>query len=559
MNQQIKRKYTPWSMALLSLTAAVMLVISGCGSQSGSTTDPNAGGQKQTTNSAASQPSEDNKTITVAVASDVGIDQLDAGGYKGSMNVHAMIYDGLVKYGQKGEILPALAETWDISPDGKAYTFHLRKNVKFSDGTEMNAAAVKFSFERWIKDPVNSLNIATAMKSLDVVDDHTITMTFTKAYYPFLTELSFARPVRIISPTAVEPAGDLNGKFVKAIGTGAWMPESYKTDQEAVLVRNPYYWGEKPKLDKIILKIIPDPQSIVLALQNGNVDLAGGQLGKIPVESLPVLQSDSSLIVEKAPGTNSHFLAFNYKQPLLQDVRVRQAINLAINKKSIVQDLMGGIGSEATGLFPQTVPYVMESNSTWYGFDPDQAKKLLVEAGYSDGNGDGIVEKAGAPLSLNFVLQEAEFPEWKSIGELIQSELKNIGIEVKLQVLETNAYYDALWKTRAYDLIIYRTYDDAYNPHAFLLSLFHKTDDTPAVVWSDAELESLTDTAVGTTDLKERKSAYDAIFHKLYQQAMFAAVYFPDDIFVFNHRVKNFKLGYTTFSPVLWNLLDVED
>ncbi|ASA26305.1 nickel ABC transporter substrate-binding protein [Paenibacillus donghaensis] len=473
------------------------------------------------------------------------------------MNVHAMIYDGLVEYGEKGELMPALAESWDISADGKTYTFHLQQGVKFSDGTDFNAAAVKFSFERWIKDPANSINVATAMQSLDVVDEHTITMTFNKAYYPFLTELSFARPVRMISPSAVEPAGDVTGKFIKAIGTGAWMAESYKTDQEAVLVRNPYYWGEQPKLSKIILKVIPDPQSRVLALQSGNVDIAGGQFGKIPVESVPVIVSDSSLNLEKASGTNSIFMIFNYNTPALQDLNVRKAINLAINKKSIVQDLMNGIGSEAKGLFPLTVPYVTDTNNTWYGFEPEEAKQLLADAGYSDSNGDGIVEKNGAPLELDFVLQQAEFPEWKSISELLQSELKEIGIQVNLQVLEPNAYYDALWTTKAYDMIMYRTYDDAYNPHSFLQSLFHKTAEAPAVVWSDASLESLIDTAVGTTDLQERQTSYDSIFAKLYQQAMFAAIYFPDDIMAVNTRVTGFKPGYTTFTPIFWNQLDI--
>lgn len=171
------------------------------------------------------------------------------------------------------------------------------------------------------------------MQSLVVVDKHTITMTFNKAYYPFLTELSFARPVRIISPTAVEPAGDITGTFVKAIGTGPWMAESYKADQEAVLVRNPNYWGEMPKLNKIIMKVIPDPQSRVLALQSGDVDIAGGQMGKIPVESVPVIEADSSLSLQKAPGTSSHFMIFNYNTSALQDLNVRKAINLAMNKK----------------------------------------------------------------------------------------------------------------------------------------------------------------------------------------------------------------------------------
>ncbi|WP_405113148.1 nickel ABC transporter substrate-binding protein [Paenibacillus sp. FSL K6-1217] len=497
------------------------------------------------------------QTITVAISADAGIDQLDAGVYEGSMNVHAMIYDGLVEYGEKGEIMPSLAESWDISEDGKGYTFHLRQGVKFSDGTEFNADAVKFSFERWIKDPANSLNVATAMESIVVVDEHTLTMTFNKAYYPFLTELSFARPVRIISPSAVEPAGDINGTFIKAVGTGAWMAESYKTDQEAVLVRNPNYWGEMPKLSKIIMKVIPDPQSRVLALQSGDVDIAGGQMGKIPIESIPVIEADTSLRLQIAPGTNSHFMIFNYNSPVLQDLNIRKAINLAINKKSIVNDLMDGIGHEAKGLFPLTVPYVTESNHTWYGFDPQEAKQLLEAAGYKDSDGDGIAEKDGIPLELHFVLQQAEYPEWKSISELIQSDLKEIGISVELQVLEPNAYYDALWTSKAYDLILYRTYDDAYNPHAFLLSLFHHTPEAPAVVWSDAELESLIDTAVGTTEIQKRQSTYDSIFSRMYQEAMFAAIYFPDDLLAVNQRVTGFKPGHTTFSPVYWNQLDI--
>ncbi|WP_280775751.1 nickel ABC transporter substrate-binding protein [Paenibacillus sp. PastF-4] len=533
----------------------IVVLISGCSNSNNSNSTARA---NNTANNEAAQGSEaQDKTVTVAISSDAGIDRLDAGAYDGSMNVHAMIYEGLVEYGEKGEILPSLAESWDISEDGKVYTFHLRHDVKFSDGTEFNADAVKFSFERWIKDPANSLNVATAMQSLVVVDEHTITMTFNKAYYPFLTELSFARPVRIISPSAVEPAGDITGKFIKAIGTGAWMAESYKTDQEAILVRNPNYWGEMPKLSKIILKVIPDPQSRVLALQAGDIDIAGGQMGKIPVESVPVIEADSSLTLQKAQGTNSHFMIFNYKTPALQDLNVRKAINLAINKKSIVEDLMDGIGSEAQGLFPLTVPYVTESNNTWYGFNPLEAKQLLAAAGYTDSDGDGIVQKDGAQLELNFVLQQAEYPEWKSISELVQSELKEIGIRVNLQVLEPNAYYDALWTSKAYDLIMYRTYDDAYNPHAFLLSLFHKTADASAVVWSDPGLESLIDTAVGTTDIQERQTAYDSIFSKLYQEAMFAAIYFPDDILAVNNRVTGFKPGYSTFMPVFWNLLDI--
>ncbi|MEJ8303271.1 nickel ABC transporter substrate-binding protein [Saccharibacillus sacchari] len=545
------QKSTFWKKAITAATLLSVLLAGCSGAGSSSPGDPTANTDTDKVQPAAQQE------ITVAVSGDVGLDRLDAGAYDGSMNVHAMIYDGLVQYGEKGQIEPALAESWEISEDGKTYTFHLRQGVKFSDGSDFNAEAVKFSFERWIHDPSNSLTVATAMQSLEIVDDHTVQMTFDRAYYPLLTELTFARPVRIISPNAVEPAGDSQGTFVKPIGTGAWMADSYKTDQEAVLVRNPNYWGDAPKLSKITLKVIPDPQSRVLALQSGEVDLAGGQMSRLPLESLPVIENEASLERLRSPGTSSHFLVYNGSNPDLQDVNVRKAINLAIDKSSIVNDLMGGIGSEAKGLFPSTVPYVTESNSKGYGYDPEAARSRLAESGYTDTDGDGLVEKNGTPLKLSLVLQQVDFPEWKPMAELIQAELQNVGISVELQVLEPNAYYDALWTTKAYDMIVYRTYDDAYNPHSFLSSLFHRTGDTAAVAWSDAELEQLIDTALASTEEKKRQGTYDQIFARMDGQAMFASLYYPDDLFVFNKRLRGVEAGYTTFEPILWNRLEV--
>lgn len=546
-------KSTFWKKGMAALTLLSVL-LAGCSGTGDSTPSrPTASSGTEQVQPAAQQE------ITVAVSGDVGLDRMDAGAYDGSMNVHAMIYDGLVQYGEKGQIEPALAESWEIAEDGKTYTFHLRQGVKFSDGSNFNADAVKFSFERWIHDPSNSLTVATAIQSLDVVDDYTLQMTFDRAYYPLLTELTFARPVRIISPNAVEPAGDVKGKFVKPIGTGAWMADSYKVDQEAVLVRNPNYWGDAPKLSKITLKVIPDPQSRVLALQSGEVDLAGGQMSRLPLESLPVIEGDDTLELLRSPGTSSHFLVYNGSNANLQELNVRKAINLAIDKASIVNDLMGGIGSEAKGLFPSTVPYVTESNSKGYDHDPEAAKALLAESGYVDSDGDGIVEKNGAPLKLNLVLQQVDFPEWKPMTELIQAELQSVGIAAELRVLEPNAYYDALWTTKAYDMIVYRTYDDAYNPHSFLSSLFHRTSDAPAVAWSDDVLEKEIDIALASTDETKRQAAYDTIFTRMDEQAMFASLYNPDDLFVFNKKLRNAEAGYATFEPIRWNMLEVAE
>jgi len=521
----------------------IIIVLTGCNAEKDSSAEGGPG-----------------KQVVIAVASDPALDQLDAGAYKGSIEVHPMVYDSLVEYGEKGEIVPSLAKSWDISDDGKAYTFHLRTDVVFSDGTSFNAAAVKFSFERWYRDPANaSLNVAKGLQDIQVIDEATVRFTFKAAFYPLLTELTFARPVRIISPSSVEPAGDPSGRFTKPIGTGAWVVDSYTKDQGAVLVRNPKYWGKAPLLSKLVLKVIPDAQARVLALQSGAVDISGGASGKIPIENLELLRADKQLTVQQAAGTSSHFLIFNYNQPALQDAKVRKAINLAIDKKTLADKLLGGAGEAADGLFPLTVPYVTPSNNTWYGYDLAQANRLLQDAGYIDSDKDGVLEKNGQKLELNLVLQQTEFPEWKPIAEYIQSQLKQAGIQIQLQVLESNAYYDTLWTSRKYDFIFYRTYSDAYNPHAFLLSLFHRTGDKPAVAWSDTQLEKLIDDAVVSTDTGSRQHLYDQWFARAKEEAIYAPVYYPNDIYVVNKRVQHFKQGYTSFTPIIWNELDVSD
>ncbi|WII35138.1 nickel ABC transporter substrate-binding protein [Paenibacillus thiaminolyticus] len=536
------KKQMRWYCA--AMAALVLVLAAGCGPAARPASSGEGGAGKQ---------------IVVAVASDPALDQLDAGTYGGAIMVHPMVYDSLVEYGDKGSIVPSLAESWDLSDDGRTYIFHLRSGVVFSDGTPLDAAAVKFSFERWYWDPAfSSLNVATGLQNIKVIDGATIQFTFKEPFYPLLTEMAFARPVRIISPSAVEPFGDPDGRFTKPIGTGAWMVDGYTKDQEAVLVRNPAYWGDAPQLEKIVLKVIPDAQSRVLALQSGAVDISGGEAGTIPFDNLELLRADPQLSVQQAAGTSSHFLIFNENQWMLQDVSVRRAINLAIDKQSIVGQLLGGAGQEAQGLFPLTVPYITERNNRWYGHDLDEARRLLQEAGYADSDGDGALEKDGRKLELKLVLQQAEYPEWKPIAEAVQSQLQAVGIQVQLQVLEPNAYYDTLWKSRKYDLILYRTYSDAYNPHAFLLSLFHQTGGTPAVAWSDAQLEALFDQALVSTDTGHRQALYDQWFARAKEEAIYAPIYYPDDIFVVNQRVRNFKPGYTTYAPIAWNELQVE-
>ncbi|SFG57628.1 peptide/nickel transport system substrate-binding protein [Desulfotomaculum arcticum] len=543
MTNQLIKIFAQRPVFLLALLVLLMVFGAGCG------------GDRQE----AEEKTAPDQELVVAVSGDVGVDRLDAASYEGLIQAYPMIYDGLVEYGEKGEILPALAESWDISGDGKVYTFHLRQGVKFSDGTDFNAEAAKFSMERWHGDPANSsLSVSNALKKAEAVDPYTLQLTFDKTYYPFLSELTYPRPVRMISPTAVEPQGDPGGKFIKAVGTGAWMVDSYTRDQQAVLVPNPNYWGKKPSLDRVVLKVVPDPQSRVLALQSGEVDLSGGGMGRIPLESISTIKEQDSLTMETTSSSTSYFLVFNYQNQFLQDLRVRKAINLALNRQTMVDNLLGGVGRPARGLFQFTVPYVTEANNKWYAYDPAQGRDLLQESGYRDQEGDGILEKNGRPLELNLVFQNQEYPEWKTMCEFVQGELKNSGIKVNLQMLESNAYYDALWKNRQYDMIIYRTYSDSWNPHGFLLGLFHQAGEAPAVAWADPGLEKLIDEVMPMMDEKERQAKYDQIFARMYQEAVCVPLYYPDEIFVMNKKVAGFAFGTNSYYPVRWEALQVK-
>ena len=499
------------------------------------------------------------QSIQVAIPQDLARDALDAASYQGPIMAYELIYEPLVHYGEQGEILPGLAESWDISSDGKVYTFHLQQGVVFSDGTPFDAEAAKFSLLRWQKKH-NAITASRAMESIDILDSQTIQVSYSVSFYPILNEFSYPRPVRFLSPSAVEPAGDPEGSFVAPIGTGPWMVQDYVKDQGATLVKNPQYWGEQPQLDQMVLKVIPDAQTRIMALQSGEVDAIGAGGANVPLESLPILEGDPHITVHRTLSTQSFFVIFKYDRPPFDDLRVRQAVSSAINKASIVDDLFDGVGQAAQGLFPPTVAYVTEENSPCYPYDPEKARALLAEAGWEDRDGDGIVEREGTPLKLTLVLQVEEYPSWKPICEIIQSDLAGIGMQINLILLERAAYYDRLWKTGEYNLILYRTYQDSWNPHGFLASLFQSDakEGKPAIAYGSEELDALIDQTLATSGAPdERQALYDRLFAMLYEEAACVPIYYPERIVAIQSRFEGFEFAPTTYKELEWQRLSL--
>ncbi|AKB31891.1 Nickel ABC transporter, periplasmic nickel-binding protein NikA [Methanosarcina siciliae HI350] len=502
------------------------------------------------------------KEVVVGIYRDGAMEELDAATYNGPHFLYKMIYEGFVEDGGNGTILPQLATSWGISPDGKTYTFQLRKGVKFSDGTDFNADAVIFNLKRWVNNDRHSILTASKIESMEAADNYTVRIEFKNGTYPILTELTYPRPVRFLSPSSItEVSGDAMGEFTKPVGTGPWMLESYTKDQEFSLVPNPYYWGEKPEVDRIIFKVIPDGQARVLALQSGEVDILGGDLiGKIPMESFLELKNSGSFETFTKGTMCSHFIAFNQNVEAFQDKNVRLAMNYAINKKSIAENLFDNVGLEAHGLYQEGVPYTTQENNYGFSNDKEKAKQLLEEAGYVDTDGDGIREKDGKEMEFNFLLSTEEFPEWKPLAEFIQSEFSSVGIKVNLNILDKNGYEDATMNTKAFDIALMRTSSDSWVPHGSLLEMFTiLSTSNAAKVWYDEGLYNNITKTLNTVDETERQKNYDAVFKYISEEALTIPVYYPITSFAVNtNKIEGFEIGVNNYAPIEWQKLDVK-
>jgi peptide/nickel transport system substrate-binding protein len=512
------------------LTVFLILVLTGCNEKNKITTK------------------KDKNTIQVALTSDSGADKLDASSYDGAMSLYTAVYEPLVEYGENGKIKPALAKSWEVTEDGKIYTFHLRNDVKFSDGSKFNADALLFSINRWKGKKEHAwLKTVATLERAEKVDNYTVKMVFSEPSALILNELTAARPLRIMSPKSVKPAGDPNGKFVKAIGTGPWKIASYKKEKETVLTPNKHYWKYNVKNKTMVWKVIPDAQTRSLALQEGSIQIAGGEMSKISYQDLNIFKDNDDYKVESKPGTMSYFLVINNQKKALQDVKVRQALNYAINKENLAKKVLDNNGLPAKGLFAETVPFVTESNSSGYTYNLDKAKQLLKEAGYS---------KNDKSLKLKLVFQTEEFPEWKQISETIQSNLKEVGVEIVLHNMESTSYYNSLWEKKDYDLLIYRTYADGLNPQGFLDSLFVLNSNGKGVAYTDEDLSNYIIMAGKAVTKDERQAAYDKVFSYMNSNAVTVPLFYPNDIFVHRTDTKGFTWGPIIDDPVIWNNLE---
>lgn len=340
------------------------------------------------------------------------------------------LYEGLVQYKDGTlEAEPALATDWEISDDGKEYTFNLREGVTFHDGTPFNAEAVKFNFDRMLDDdhpfrdtgPFPLSSFFDAVDTTEALDDLTVKFTLKEPFAPFLSNLAY--PIGLmISPEAVKTHGKDVGR--NPAGTGPFKFVEWKSNERVVAERYDDYWGDKAKAEAVVFRPITDANTRVAEMLAGGIDV----MVEVPPTSLGQFEGDQYALHEQA-GPHVWFLILNAKEGPFADKKVRQAANYAINKEAIVNDVLEGTATVAAGPTPPAFNWAYNDELEPYPYDPDKAKALIAEAGAE-----------GAKLTFYVTEGGSGMLEPVPMGTAIQADLEAVGFDVSIETYEWNTY-----------------------------------------------------------------------------------------------------------------------
>lgn len=465
--------------------------------------------------------------------------------YAGEMYAQEMLYETLVNITADG-YEGCLAESWDISDDGKTYTFHIRDGVKFSDREVCDANAIKANFDAIIenKDRHTWLEMMNLLVGVSAPDDKTFVIELSEPYYPLLTELGVTRPFAMISPKAMKDGSTKDG--VNAyIGTGPYVLTDFVTDEYAIFEANENYWGEQPKIKKITVKVIPDNQTRILALEKGEIDMIFGK-NMIDADAINQYTGNDKFTVSLSDPTSTRQIVLNTTRDVLADKEVRQALQHATNKQAISDGIFYGLEQPADTLFAKTVPYC-DIDLEPYAYDVELAQSMLDEAGWVVGS-DKIREKDGQKLNIDLLYNSDSVTE-KAIAEYLQSEYQKIGISLNIHGEEEQSYRDNM-KAGNFDMVFNICWGMPYDPQSSLAAM-------RAPVYGDyaAQLgledkadidQAITDILVSTDEAK-RQELYTFVLTRLHEDAVYIPLTYECNKAIYRSDLQGFHFTQTQY------------
>lgn len=526
----------------LCLAGLMAVSLAGCG---GAGTTEKAAEASGTETGAAAEIGNSEKKEELVFVNYRDIRDLNPHLYAGEMYAQEMLYETLVNITADG-YEGCLAESWDISEDGKTYTFHIRDGVKFSDGEVCDANAIKANFDAIIenKDRHTWLEMMNLLVGVSAPDDKTFVIELSEPYYPLLTELGVTRPFAMISPKAMKDGSTKDG--VNAyIGTGPYVLTDFVTDEYAVFEANENYWGEQPKIKKITVKVIPDNQTRILALEKGEIDMIFGK-NMIDADAINQYTGNDKFTVSLSDPTSTRQIVLNTTKEVLADKEVRQALQHATNKQAISDGIFYGLEQPADTLFAKTVPYC-DIDLEPYAYDVEQAQSMLDEAGWVVG-ADKIREKDGQKLNIDLLYNSDSVTE-KAIAEYLQSEYQKIGISLNIHGEEEQSYRDNM-KAGNFDMVFNICWGTPYDPQSSLAAMRAPVyGDYAAQLGLDdkAEIDDAITEILITTDENRRQELYTYVLTHLHEDAVYIPLTYECNKAIYRSDMKGFHFTQTQY------------
>ncbi|WP_028401360.1 glutathione ABC transporter substrate-binding protein [Ectobacillus panaciterrae] len=504
-----------WKKGLVFLCFAFILIVTSCSTGS----NPTSGTKKET------KQAKQGGTLVVARQSDATkLDPQFITDIPSANVIYQKVYETLVTPDKDMRPQPLLATEWKQA-DNTTWEFKLRKGVKFQDGADLNAEAVKKTFERLLDPKTGSPQREkfAMIKEIKAIDDYTVQFILSYPYAPLLSILG-SNEGSILSPKALQE--DSSKLAQHPVGTGPYVFDSWKSGEEIVLKKNPEYWGKKPNIDKVVFKVVPEDATRIAMVETGEASITD----QVPVTEIARIESSSTMKLYRTEGLAVEYVGFNVTKKPFDNVKVRQAISHAIERKSIIKGVYNNVGKLANSAMSSKV-FGYSENVKPYNYDVNEAKKLLKEAGYENG--------------LDLTLITSDRKERINMAEVIQSQLKGIGVNVKVQVLEYGAYIDAINNGKD-DLFIggwgNATGDGDYNQY----NLFHSASRGPAgnsFFYNNPKADSLIEAARREQDEKKRQKLYEEVMQLEMQDAVYIPIRVYEHLAVSNKSVDNFWLS----------------
>lgn len=503
-------------------------------------------------------PVEAQTDRTLTFAQNVAVTAMDTAGasigtvYPAGYEAMFLIYDGLVRFTEKMQIEPQLATEWSTSPDGLSWTFKLRRGVTFHDGGPFNAGAVVFHIERQIDPKGNASNrpLWDPIASVRKVDDFTVAITTHKPYGALLNTLAHGSG-GVVSPEGVRKHG-ANFKL-NPVGAGPYMLEKLDVGSELVLKRFDGYWGGKAPYARIALRHVPDPSTRLAMLQSGQADV----INAVPVESVAQIQGLPAAEVITRPALRTFGFGMNLNRKVFQDVRVRHALNHAVDRNALIKAVFRGYATPIDSpLSPFTTGYAPVGT---YEFSVEKAQQLLAEAGWKPGP-DGVLRKEGEAFEVTVLTPQGLLPKDLDVTQAFQGFLRKVGVKASINKVEPAAFWDYLRvppDKLAWDLVLFGFNPSNGDGGYHLNSLFasNPTRTERPRVWNftwyeNTKVDGLLAEADRTVDPAKRKPMLVEAAKLAWNDAPYVWLYAENVIIAKRKEVKNVEV-----QPVIFTIL----